>query len=172
MKHILLFLTIVFATKVYGQGLTSFDDISYDEVIAYEFQGDGGLGIEKCLKEQKDKVSRQKELKKDQIKYLEELIISNESYGNATAFCFDPHLGIIYYKDGNVVFSIDICLSCNSLEVSNEIAAIKYKMIYVSEDYSYPAKGFSKEMRKSIHEFCSEIEFTKYLKPLQSIYDK
>lgn len=167
----ILILFILAAPVLVNAQPNPFQDLEYDLVVAYEFQGDGAKVIEHCLKNEKDKISKSFELEDSQIQYLEKLVISNSSYGNTTAFCFDPHLGIVYYNQGKVVFSIDICLGCNYLESSVEIPATRFNMIRVSDDYSYPAKGFSKETRKSIHAFCKQLGFDKYLEPLESIYD-
>lgn len=144
----------------------------YHSIIAYEFQGDGERLINYCLEHEPQKISKSIELSKDQLNSLLTVLTSTSSYGNTTASCFDPHLAIVYYNNENIVASIDICLDCNYLSSSVEIPATSNKMIKVDQDYSYPARGFSKEARKAIHQFCSDIEFTKYLKPLKSIFDK
>ena len=149
-----------------------FDSLEYDKVIAYEFQGEGGRLIEYCLKNDSGRISNFLELSSSQVDSLEILLTSNSSYGNTTASCFDPHFAIVYYKDNRIVGSIDICLSCNYLSSSHFIPATKFKMISVSDEYSYPANGFSKEARKSIYETCKKLGFKKYLMPLTSIFDQ
>ena len=169
----LTFALLVLSVPLLTNGQTNpFDSISYDKVIAYEFQGDGGRLIQHCLENERDKISKTIELSNNQVELMELTLTSNSSYGSTTASCFDPHLALIYYKDEKVQATVDICLECNYLISSIEIPAISHEMIRISEDYSYPAKGFSKLARKSIHQFCTEIGFIKYLKPLESIFDE
>ena len=36
-------------------------------------------------------------------------------YGGETKGCFEPSLGIVFYKDNQICYVIDICLDCNFL---------------------------------------------------------
>ena len=149
-----------------------FKSLKYDKVVAYEFRGDGGRVIEHCLKNDKKRISKHVELTTKQIQDLESILTSNSSYGSTKALCFDPHFGVVYYNKNQIIGSIDICLDCNYLAASEAMPATRIKMISVSDNYSYPADGFSKEARRSIDEFCKKLGFTKYLKPLSSIFDQ
>ena len=170
MKIKLLLVLFVVPMTVYSQS-NPFDSIKYDQVIAYEFQGRGGRMIEYCLESDVSKISKSIVLKDNQVKSIENVLTADSSYGNTTMACFDPHLGIVYYYQGKVVGSIDICLECNYLIASEDIQATTEKIIVVSDEYSYPAKGFAKSARKQIYEFCKILEFEKFLKPLNSIFD-
>ena len=152
--------------------MNPFDSLQYDSAVAYEFHGEGGRTIEYCLKKERSRISQSVELSNKQVRGLEKLFTSNASYGNTVAACFDPHFAIAYFKDDVIVSSIDICLDCNFLTSTQEIPATKFKMIKVSDDYSYPAKGFSKAARKSIYNICEGLGFTRYLKPLTSVFDQ
>ncbi|TXD83212.1 hypothetical protein ESY86_13555 [Subsaximicrobium wynnwilliamsii] len=96
---------------------------------------------------------------------------SEKSYGNSTMPCFDPHFAIVYYLQEKRVGTISICLECNYLIASEKIPATELKIIEISDEYSYPAKGFSKATRKEIYDYIKHIGFTKYLKPLTSYLD-
>jgi hypothetical protein len=171
MRIIILTIIISLPSVVLAQ-MNGFDSLKYDKVMAYEFQGEGGRIITYCLKKDSSRITKSIELSNKQIKNFETLLTSNSSYGNTTAACFDPHLAIVYYQNYQIVGSIDICLGCNSLSSSIDIPATRNVMIKVSDDYSYPAAGFSKGARKSIDAFCRELGFTKFLDPLYSIYDQ
>lgn len=166
LRIIILFLPLILV----GQN-NPFSLLHYDKVLAYEYQGEGGLKIDVCLENAKEKIANTIELNRSQVDDLEELFTSDQSYGTTTASCFDPHFAVVYYAKDEILAAISVCLDCNYLISSLEIPAISKKYIKVNEDYSYPAKGFSPIARKSIHAFCKEIGFDKYLKPLGSIYD-
>jgi hypothetical protein len=148
-----------------------FERLKYDKVVAYEFQGEGGLDIETCLSEYPDRKNGEVELPDSIVQQIESILCSDSAYGQSTSACFDPHLGIVYYLNEEVVAAVSICLECNYLESSVFIPSTEQTMIEVSDNFSYPARGFSKETRKGIYDFCLSIGFEKYLKPLESIYD-
>ncbi len=166
---ILILLQIPF--MLVGQS-NPFNSLEYDKVMAYEYQGEGGLQIEACLKDDNEKISNTIELTNSQVEELEAILTSDKSYGTTTASCFDPHLAIVYYSNNKIVASVSICLDCNYLISSLDIPATTKKQIKVNDDYSYPAKGFSPLARKGIHGFCKQIGFETYLEPLGSIYDE
>lgn len=149
-----------------------FEKLKYDKVVAYEYQGQGGLLIEKCLKEESEKINKTLNLTEKQTEKLEKILTAEKAYGNTTMSCFDPHFAVIYYLKEKIAGTIDICLDCNYLISSEKIPSTELKMIKISDDYSYPAKGFSKTTRKEIYEFIKGLGFTKYLKPLTSYLDE
>lgn len=170
MKHV--FALILATMPFLGNAQSNpFNSLKYDSVVAYEFQGMGGVLIEDCLKGDKAKISKSQQLSATKVTEIEKLLTSVASYGNTTASCFDPHFGIVYYSGSKVVAAINVCLQCNYLSSTEVIPATSHKMIKATEDYSYPGEGFSTQARKSIHTICTELGFTKYLKPLTSIYD-
>jgi hypothetical protein len=149
-----------------------FNSLEHNRVVAYEYQGEGGLQIEACLKNEKEKISNTIELTEAQVEELEVILTSDTSYGTTTASCFDPHFAIVYYSGNKILASVSICLDCNYLMSSLDIPATTKESIKVNDDYSYPAKGFSPTARKGIHGFCKQIGFETYLEPLGSIYDE
>lgn len=170
MRYIILILLLL-PLNLVGQSIP-FYSLDYDKVMAYEYQGEGGLQIEACLKNDKEKISKTIELTNSQVEELETILTSDKSYGTTTASCFDPHFAIVYYSNNKIIASVSICLDCNYLMSSLDIPATTKKHIKVNDDYSYPAKGFSPIARKGIHGFCKQIGFKKYLEPLGSIYDE
>lgn len=148
-----------------------FKDLKYDKVVAYEFEGSGEQMIKILLNSDPDKISKSAVLSKDQINQIELALTSKTSYGNRTMSCFDPHFALVYYKKEKIVATIDVCLQCNSLRSTLEIPATTLSYTQLTEDYAVPNEGFSKEARKKIHDFCKQLGFTSYLKPLDSFYD-
>jgi len=171
MKKIIIFLFIAIPILTFGQS-NPFKKLKYDKVVAYEYQGEGRLLIENCLKNEIEKINKTITLTKEQTDRLENILTSEKGYGNSTMSCFDPHFAIIYYLNEKIVGTINICLDCNYLISSEKIPATELKMIKISDDYSYPAKGFSKNTRKEIYDYIKGIGFTKYLKPLTSYLDE
>ena len=112
MKQIITFLIFLSPFLTIGQS-NPFDKLNYDKVIAYEFQGNGELLIENCLKKEKEKINKTKTLNTKQTEKLETILTSEKAYGNSTMFCFDPHFAIVYYMKEKIVGTINICLECN-----------------------------------------------------------
>ena len=179
MRKVFLFVICFFSiTAVYSQkdsiGFNIFKKLKYDTVIAYGY--DGSYGQEQQLIIEKDKLSKKvknkKILNQEQVKKINKTLIDTSTYGNTTASCFEPHLGIVYYYKNKVVLSISICLQCNFLESSIEIpASIYYKIQSLDNSYS-PATGFSKKARKEINDFCKSLNFNYCLDKLDQQFDE
>lgn len=155
----------------YGQN-NPFKVLERDSIVAYEYNGEAGFDIENCIENYPDKIKQSERISESKIEVLEESLSSVDAYGNSTASCFDPHLGLISWKDGEIVAAVSICISCNYLSSTLDIEAMSVKQIKVFDDFSYPAKGFSSETRKVIYEFCEKIGYTQYIGMLDSIFDK
>lgn len=169
MKQLYLLLILI-SLKGLSQS-NPFKTLDYDKVVAYEFKGDGEQKIKNCLKNDQSKISKSIILSKAQINRIESAITSKSSFGNRTMSCFDPHFALVYYKNDMIKATVDICLQCNSLQSSIEIPATKLTFTQLTDEYSVPNEGFSKQTRKDIYDFCEHLGFTKYLKPLNSFYD-
>lgn len=150
---------------------TLLSQLKYDEVIAYEYQGDGNMTISKCLKDKPELINQFKTLEPTQVKEIESVLNDTTTYGNSIANCFDPHFALIYKLEGKTVCTIDICIGCNYLISTSHIPASEHKKLYTSGKYSMPANGFSKKGRKEIQSFVKSLGFTEYLRPLRSIFD-
>uniref|UniRef100_UPI0040499DDA hypothetical protein n=1 Tax=Flavobacterium sp. TaxID=239 RepID=UPI0040499DDA len=170
-KTIVTILIAFIPTFTFGQA-NPFQHLKFDKVVAFEYDGEGGLLIENCLGQKDEKIKQKRTLTAIQIQKITTILTSNTSYGNTTMSCFDPHFALVYYLKNEIVGTISICLDCNYLISSEKIPATELKMISISEDYAYPANGFSKTARKEIHDFCNEIGFTAFLKPLTSYLDQ
>lgn len=155
----------------FGQN-NPFKGLERDSIVVYEYNGEAGFDIEDCIENYPDKIEQSERIGESEIMDLEMLLTSVDAYGNSTASCFDPHLGLVSWKDGEIVAAVSICITCNYLNTSLYIEAMSVKKIKVSDDFSYPAKGFSSETRRVVYEFCEKIGYTKYIGTLESIFDK
>lgn len=171
MKKIICFVIFIVPFYIISQE-NPFKNLKYDIVIAYEFKSEEGLGIKNCLIKDIEKINKKLTLTKNRVQKLENILTSKKDYGNTTMSCFDPHFAVVYYLNKKIVGTIDICLNCNYLISSKEIPSTRLKFIKISEDYSYPANGFSKNTRKEIYDYIKSLRFTKYLKPLTSYLDE
>ena len=81
------------------------------------------------------------------------------TYGEVTAACFEPKLGIVFFKDMEVQFVVDICLDCNYLKSTIQIPATNFKKMHFESGGSYGLKGFSNKGIEGIVEFSKEIDF-------------
>jgi hypothetical protein len=137
------------------------DTVKYDKVIAYEFEGDGGKNIVSGSKLiTKSKILLEKVLTNEEVTTLVSILNNTETYGGITAACFDPHFGIVYYKNEKIIDHVSICLGCNFLNSSFEIPAIKFHLTDRC-DYCYN-DGFSKNGRKLLSQFIKDLGFNRW----------
>jgi hypothetical protein len=146
--------------KISKKYVNPFDTLKYDKVIAFDYNGSTELQIvmNGQLLPQKNRIFNQKELKKNQVNQLNNILGNKKSYGGNTASCFDPHFGIIYFYQNKIVGHISICLSCNYLKSSPEIPAmLSHKTDLCETCYAY---GFSTNARKKISKIVNELQFS------------
>jgi hypothetical protein len=134
------------------------DTVKYDKVIAYDFEGYGDNDIvSKGKLIEKPKIYLEKELTLEEVKQLESIIHKKNTYGGISAFCYDPHFGVVYYKKNKIVNYFSVCLQCNLLYSSFEIPAKKLHKSTVCDD-CYD-QGLSKKARKQFSEFIKDLGF-------------
>lgn len=166
-----LVLNLIEKDRVFNPFLT----LKYDKVIAYDYEGigdssNGGLIVSENGRFH-ESIKKTTELTSLQIHNFVNYIGDKSTYGNTTAFCFEPHLGIVFYKNKKIVAHLSICLDCNYLISSIEIPATSYKKIKIGDDYEYDAEGFSKLGRKQLNQLCNELNFS-HCSDLNSTFDK
>lgn len=135
-----------------------FDTLKFDKVIAYDFDGreENMNVINYKTGRFTSVILRQKELNVKQINYLIDFLTNNKTYGGNTAACFEPHLGIVFYKEDKKVFEVDICLDCNYLISTVEIPATK-QMKQHKDGTSYELKGFSEMGKQNIIHLSKQL---------------
>jgi hypothetical protein len=123
-----------------------FNKLKYNKVIAYNYDGVDGEDVFKIVDDNKlvARVKQQRQLNQKQVDDLTQWLGAISTYGDTYAFCFEPRLGIVFYNNDKITAHISISINCNFLESSVPIPATTAKSIEISNDYKYPAKGFSK----------------------------
>jgi hypothetical protein len=181
MKRIaLIFLALIYGhrhTVAQKPALHPFDTLQYDRAVAYDYNGmndnpivkDGQLIRRAPGQARSVEIYGQQQLTKLQIAAFHKILRDTATFGGPTAACFDPHLGIVYYKREKIVGHISVCISCNFLRSSMLIPASHSKKIYYSDDpnnYLW-AEGFSQQARERLNNFCKELQFTTCTDSLQ-----
>ena len=118
---------------------------------------------------QDKRIFKQTELTKIQIDNFNKTLGNTKSYGGGTAACFDPHFGVVYFKQNKIVGHISVCLACNYLQSSPKISAQNsHKTDLCDECYAY---GFSNYGRKNISTLVKELQFNHW-KLDSELFDK
>ena len=121
-----------------------FANVIYDKVVAYSYDGEGDIEIIDEKGKLANKIKKQVELSKAQTIKLTNTLCNKSTYGGDIAACFDPHLGVVFYKTNKPVAHISICLDCNYLVSSIKILG---------------EGGFSYDGLKKIMDFEKELKF-------------
>lgn len=136
-----------------------FDTLTYDSVVAYDFKGNGDNPIVKYGSLNKLLIVKSIKLSKKQINRISKTIGKKSSYGGYTASCFDPHLGIVYYKNGLIIAHINICFQCNYLlaypNLPENLFMFKEKGIGLVN-----LEGFSEKGKNELGKICNELNFS------------
>ena len=83
----------------------------------------------------------------------------NSSYGEVTAACFNPHLGLVFFKDNKFKNAINICLECNYLNSDVAIPAETHLKVNKGKENEFAITGFTKTGKKAIIELCQDLNF-------------
>ena len=81
------------------------------------------------------------------------------TYGGDFAACFDPHLGLVFYKDHQIVGELSVCFECNYLRSSMEIPASTSTDVK-SGSATFPHFGFSPSGKAALMGLCNELGFS------------
>lgn len=138
-----------------------FRNLTYNKVIAYDYEGNEEPFGSIATKEGRfvPVVLRQKSLNQKQAEQIITILTDKNTYGEGTAACFNPHLGLIFYNYKEIVFKADICLGCNYLIPSKDIPAMNHKKITFDDGGFYYAVGFTASGKRKIKELCKELGF-------------
>jgi hypothetical protein len=101
-------------------------DIKCDSVIGVNYIGFAGEHFFYPINEKGryiNTISQTKKLNQKQISRLSAIIGNKKTYKNPNiAACYEPRLAFIYFKNDTVICQTQICLSCNQLHSSANIA--------------------------------------------------
>lgn len=173
MRSIFFLLLLSYSLPINGQTTNPFAKLKFDKVIFYDFTdiGEKGSLIVDNNGKYIQKILKQVTLDTAIIKKLNSKLGDKKSFGSGTAFCFDPHCGMVYYLNGKPVAQITICLACNRLYSNINIPAQKQGKQGQGEGSYYLLDGLSKSFRKFINELLKKNKFSNQIQP-GSNFDK
>jgi len=138
-----------------------FPDFSFDEVIAYDYDGEmESFGREIIENNKLSPYIKKVTLTPKQTQQLITNLNAASTYGGSKAVCFNPHLGIVFYYKKKVVAYISICFECNYLVSSKLIPATEKKIIAIYDDLVVFDSGFSELGVEKLSALCRELEFS------------
>ncbi len=138
-----------------------FSTLDYDKIIAYDFKGDEEM-YDAPINEQGNFIpiiEKQQFLSQEQADKILKALAKKSSYGEASAACFNPHLGLVFFKDNKKVNQISICLDCNGSTSEIDIPARCHRVFNKGTDDEYSFTGFTPKGKASVAELCREINF-------------
>ena len=149
-----------------------FAKLDYDKVVAYEYQP---KEEEPIIHEGKlaKKIYATTVLTKEQVKSWNKIITDTATYGGETASCFQPHMGVVYYKGDKVVAHVSVCMACNFLQCSeNVVIPAEHYFFYDYDGEHTPAIGFSRWGRKKLRTFTDQLNFKNNFHKARCLYDE
>ena len=85
---------------------------------------------------------------------------SDDSFGNGSASCFDPHLGIVYFSQGKPCAWINVCMECNRMEPSLPLQAMKQGEQKGPAGTYYIGEGMSPAFRQFLNSILKKQNFS------------
>ncbi|WP_428067845.1 hypothetical protein [Chryseobacterium gambrini] len=138
-----------------------FSTLDYDKIIAYDFRGD-----EEMYDAPIDKqgnfipiIEKQQFLSQEQADKILKALAKKSSYGEASAACFNPHLGLVFFKGNKKVNQMSICLDCNGSISEIDIPARRHRVFNKGTDDEYSFTGFTPKGKAAIIALCKELTF-------------
>lgn len=137
-----------------------FNHLDYDKIIAYDFEGD-----EEQYHAPIDRqgmfipiIEKQQFLSQQQADRILKVLTKNSSYGEASAACFNPHLGLVFFKNNKKINQISICLDCNGSASEIDIPARRHRVFNKGTDDEYAFTGFTPRGKAAIIGLCKELK--------------
>lgn len=169
-KNILLLFIVFFSKDLsYAQTPNPFLALQADSIVIYDFEWRGITSEYFSIIDKEGRlastVKKSTRLDPKESEKLSALLVRKTSYGQSTAACFEPHLGVVYFKTGKPVAHVTICVSCNRLESSVRIAAQEQGKMGEGDIVSYTLKGMSKNFRKYLDNLLKKYNFSHGVSP-------
>jgi len=167
MRIISLLLLVTLTLSSNGQTKNPFVSLKFDKVVLYDYQP---AGEDRSLVDKKGQLETTAKIKKQVqpdtaiIKQLNKKLGDKKSYGQVTAFCFDPHLGIVYYLNGKIVRHVLVCMDCNAVRADIEIPAQKQDKQGQGDKAYYLGDGMSKSFRQFLNGLLKKYNFSHQIK--------
>lgn len=131
--------------------------LKYDSVVAYDYDSRDQQLIVDDSGQLAKTVSKRINLPANSINEIITILGDDSTFGGDLAHCFDPHIGIVFYKENKVIEHLSICLDCNSL---NSLIPLPN------------SSGFSKTGRLKINRLCKEWAFSHCMDSLDTEFDR
>lgn len=143
--------------------------LQYDSVVIYDFEWRTKYASHLSIIDNgklASTVTKSARLKKKEAAKLVRLMGDSLSYGKSEAACFEPHLGIVFYREGKFAEYITICIDCNRLVPSIRIPAQEQGKQQTEEgDIYFIGKGMSKPFRKHLDSLLKKYDFSHRIRP-------
>lgn len=153
---------------------SQFDLKSIDSIVFYDFKDklksknisivENGMLNSKIIK-------NSFKLNNSKFKEFNNTLFKKSSFGKGTAFCFDPHLGIVYFKKGQPLYYNNICFSCNILRANFDIPNQKKGKQGEGDKIYYLLDGMNKKFRKYLNDLIAKYNFGNQISK-ESMFDK
>jgi len=162
MRNFFLFPFIILALTASAQQRNPFADAKCDSVVIYDLRITNYAEIK--LVDNKGRLTKlfrkSVKLNDNESKALTSKLASKESYGEGTASCFVPHLGIVYYHNGQIIHNIAVCMDCNALKADVPIPAQNQKKFDKRNNIYIPVDGLSKSFRQFLSTMLKKYKFS------------
>jgi hypothetical protein len=173
-RILLVVLIMLCGQSILAGDKNPFLTLQYDSLVIYDYdwQGDKARHFSIIDKEGKlaPTVKKSAKLDRQSSEEMSRLLGDRTSFGQGTASCFLPHMGIVYYKAGKPVAHITICVGCNQLRSSLRIPAQEQGKIRLEGEVFYAREGMSKAFREYLYNLQISNNFSHREKP-DSSYD-
>lgn len=138
-----------------------FSQLDYDRVIAYDFMGDEEKFPNAIDENGKfiPVISKQQFLTQQQADQILSALAANSTYGESSASCFRPHLGLVLFKGNRKTDQISICLGCNTSISEIDIPARRHKVFNKGTKDEYYEDGFTSSGKAAIINLCKQMDF-------------
>ena len=163
---LLLFFPFLLFSQVDQKELRPFSALQSDSVVLYDYNkytrpGASIVIEEEGKKKQLGKFEKKVTLSAKKMQQLTSKVEDPGSYGSNVAACFDPHLGIVYYKKGEIQAYINVCMDCNRLEPSLKlIVQDQGKQTTEEGEVFYTLYGMSKKFKKYLDGLLKQYDFS------------
>ncbi len=166
MKIINLLLLLSFSIALKAQIKNPFPHLKFEKIMMYDFVG--GKGSDLYIVNENGglakNIIKQVKLDKENVMKFNSKLGNKKSYGGATAACFDPHVGFVYYLKNKIIAHVTICLDCNRLYSSIDIPAQKQGKVGEGKDIYYLSDGLSISFRNFINQLLFANNFSHQIK--------
>lgn len=170
MKQLLILLVLFIPTLLFAQrskeSCCPFSSLDADSVVLYDYNKYTRPGASIVIEKGGNKVlavfEKSKRLGTKAAINFNSRVEDKKSYGAGTAACFDPHLGVVYYKGGKMIAYINICMGCNILQPSIPLKVQDQgpQKDEESGKIYYTLDGMSKSFRKYLNRLIRKHEFS------------